>query len=393
MTYPVLTVKSGKDRALINRHPWLFSGAVKDFPKASDGEIVFVNNNQGQTLASGFYSPNSQIVCRLFEFDDFNSDYTQVEYWKNKIEKAKSVREAFIDRSVTNTYRLIHAEGDNFPGVIADVYNETVVLQILIKGTLKLLSVIQKAFNESGFQYLFLRSKNSSRNIELLDQQDGWIGSEGETNVFVEENSLKFHIEIDKGQKTGFFIDQRENRKLLREISKGKNVLNTFSYSGGFSAYALAGGASKVVSVDISKEAIRLCDENIELNFPGTKDHESYAQDCFEFLRRSEDQYDIIVLDPPAFAKNARSVPNACRGYKDLNLLAFKMIRKNGFILTFSCSQNVDPDLFQKVVFSAAADAKRNVRIVKRLGQPADHPVSIYHPEGEYLKGLLLYVD
>lgn len=407
MSYPVLQLQPKKERAVLLRHPWIFSGAVKKMPQAANGDIVEVRTAEGQTLAWGFFSPESQIVCRLFAFvEGLNGTGKWAGYelnprvqfdaafWQGKISRALALRRRLIDSATTDCYRLLHAEGDFLPGVIADVYADTVVLQILIKGTENLLPALEQALRNEGFRHIFLKGKSSTQHIEGLMQENRWLGEPRPVlPIEVKEHGIKFLVNPDKGQKTGFFIDQRENRQLLRRFSQGKRVLNTFAYTGGFSVYALAGGAAEAVSVDISKDAVALSEENVRLNFGKQAAHKAIAADCFDYLRQMDENFDIIVLDPPAFAKNARAVPNASRGYKDLNYLAFKKIKPKGLIFTFSCSQNIDKVLFQKIVFGAAADAGREVRIVQHLEQSADHPVNIYHPEGEYLKGLMLWVE
>ncbi len=387
-----LELKSGREKPVLNKHPWIFSGGVKTFPKAKNGEIVAVVDNKGTVLAHGFYSPNSQIVCRLFDFGSENQDFDTQNYWFQKFDNAFSLRSQCINFETTNCFRLIHAEGDFLPGIIVDIYHNVAVMQVLTKGTELLVDIFYNCIIKLGFEFVFIRTKISSQEIENITLPSGWYKNQTHTIVSVKEHHIKFDIDIEKGQKTGFFIDQRENRQLLKQMSNNKTVLNTFCYTGGFSAYALAGNAAQVHSVDISKDAIQLCDSLININGI-TKNHQSTVADCFEFLRTHQQMYDIVVLDPPAFAKNAKSVHNACRGYKDLNILGFKKVNPKGWMFTFSCSQNITKDLFQKVVFSAAADAGRNVRIVKFLGQPEDHPVNIFHPESEYLKGLLLYVE
>lgn len=388
-----LELKSGREKSLLNKHPWVFSGGVKTFPKAKNGEIVEVVDNKGATLGFGFYSPNSQIICRVFDFSSSPSDFQSTGYWLAKFNRALDLRKSLVIDNQTNTYRLIHAEGDFMPGIIVDVYGDVAVMQILIKGTELLEPQLSACLQTLGYKYIYRRTKTSSHELEDVEQPSAWLAEKPEGKTVSVENGNQFYIDIEKGQKTGFFIDQRDNRQLLKGLSEGKKVLNTFSYTGGFSVYALAGGASEVLSVDISKDAIKACDDIVALNFPNGQRHRSVAADCFDFLRKTDEMFDIVVLDPPAFAKNARSVPNACRGYKDLNLLGFKKVKPGGLVMTYSCSQNIDKLLFQKVVFSAAADAGRNVRIIRHLGQPADHPVNIFHPESEYLKGLLLWVE
>jgi 23S rRNA (cytosine1962-C5)-methyltransferase len=278
------------------------------------------------------------------------------------------------------------------PGVIIDVYDDTAVVQLLVKGTELISQFIFDAIREVGVKYIYLKTKQNTQRLEDVSLESGWVGETRSMPIAALEYGVKFMIDVEKGQKTGFFIDQRENRKILGKYSKGKKVLNTFSYSGGFSLYALANGSILVHSVDSSKDAIDMCDQNVAANFNNAP-HESYAQDVFDFMKENKEDYDIIILDPPAFAKNAKAVPNASRGYKNLNLIAFKTIKPGGLVFTFSCSQHIDKDLFRKIVFGAAADAGRNVRILKQLTQPEDHPINIFHPEGEYLKGLLLHVE
>jgi 23S rRNA (cytosine1962-C5)-methyltransferase len=386
-----LVLKSGRERSLLNRHPWVFSGAVKDLPQAENGEIIRVTDNHNNLLGYGFFSTNSQITCRVFEFTNapIEIDYA---FWVQKISAAYAYRKEIFDFSQTNIYRLVHAEGDFFPGVIIDVYAEVAVVQLLVKGTEHIKEAIFEGLKKVGINYIYLKTKQSTQLLEAVGSASGWVGDALPMPVRAKENGLVFLVDVEKGQKTGFFIDQRENRRLVGVHSKGKKVLNTFSYSGGFSLQALAQGATLVHSVDSSKDAIEMCNRNVEANFANAP-HESFVEDCFDYLNRTEVDYDIMVLDPPAFAKNARSVPNASRGYKNLNLAAFNKIKPGGLIYTFSCSQHIDRDLFRKIVFGAAADAKRNVRIVQQLTQPEDHPINIFHPEGEYLKGLLLHVS
>lgn len=385
-----LILKSGRERSLVNRHPWVFSGAIKTLPKAQNGEIIKVLTNHNELLGYGFFSPNSQITCRVFEFT--NEELTlDANFWKQKIHRAFALRKTILPEN-TNIYRLMHAEGDFLPGVIIDVYDDTAVVQLLIKGTELISNFLFDALHEIGLKHIYLKTKQNTQRLEEVGLESGWVGAERSMPIEGKENGVTFLVDVEKGQKTGFFIDQRENRKILGEYSKNKKVLNTFSYSGGFSLYALAGGASLVHSVDSSKDAIEMCDKNVAANYK-IETHQSYVQDVFEFMQQNKEDYDIMVLDPPAFAKNARSVPNASRGYKNLNLIAFKQIKPGGLVFTFSCSQHIDRDLFRKIVFSAAADAGRNVRIIKQLTQPEDHPINIFHPEGEYLKGLLLHVE
>lgn len=392
MNYPILQLKLKRERSILLKHPWIFSGGLERKPKAAEGEIVEVRSHHNDILGYGFYSEKSQISCRMFDWQNKPSDFESVDYWATKIKNALVLRKAILPPD-TDAYRLLHAEGDFLPGIIADVYANVVVLQILVRGIEQRKDLIIEAFRKNGFENLYLKTKSSSQNIEEISSTSGWLAGGGEGNVVSKENGLRFNVDFAEGQKTGFFIDQRDNRQLLKTLSQGKKVLNTFCYTGGFSVYALDGGATEVHSVDISAEAVRLAEENVQLNFPDAA-HKGFAIDCFDYLKdMPENDYDVIVLDPPAFAKNARAIDNASRGYKQINMRAFKKIKPGGILFTFSCSQNISKDLFQKIVFGAAADVGRNVRIIHQLHQPADHPVNIYHPEGEYLKGLVLWVE
>jgi len=381
-----LKLKKGRDKSVRNRHPWIFSGAVEKAEDARSGDITAVTTAEGERLGFGFYDPHSQIVCRIFHFGVVHDDFESDRYWRIKIENAYVLRKKLILSELTNCYRLIHAEGDGFPGLIADVYAGAAVLQCLTPGTELRKGVFAKAFKELGFENIFIKNSTGGK------AEGSWDAGRGEGLIEVRENGLRFLVDVEKGQKTGFFLDQRENRKLASEVSRGRRVLNLFSYTGGFSVAALSGGALEAVSVDVSEAALELCEKNVRLNFPEAR-HITVAEDCFQYLRNVETAYDMIVVDPPAFAKNRGAVNQAARGYKDLNMIAIKKAAPGGLIFTFSCSQHISADLFQKIVFGAAVDAGREAKILQRLQQPADHPVSIYHPEGEYLKGLLLRVE
>ncbi len=387
-----LVLKSGRDRSVANRHPWVFSGAIKTYPDAKNGDVVAVVTNNGQLLGYGFYSPKSQITCRIFHFGEAPATGFDAAFWKGKIERALKLRQQLIDPKTTSCYRLLHAEGDFLPGIIADVYGPVVVAQVLIKGTEHIYPMLEAALLAAGYKHIYLKQKENSGFLEAVQLPKGWRTEPCPMPVRVQEHGLQFDIDVETGQKTGFFIDQRENRLLTQQFSAGKKVLNAFSYTGGFSLYALAGGAREVHSVDISKDAVARANELVELNFPGAK-HTGVAADCFDYLKQTEEVYDLIVLDPPAFAKSAKAVNNAARGYKELNMVAMKKIAPGGLLFTYSCSQNITPDLFRKIVFGAAVDAGREVRILRQLSQADDHPINIYHPEGEYLKGLMLYVE
>lgn len=391
--YRQIKIKSGREKSFINRHPWIFSGALVTVPDYSNGEIVEVITSGGTIIGYGFFSPESQIVCRIFEFTSERVNCFTPGFFGEKIRKASELRDRFIDRKITSCWRLIHAEGDFFPGLIVDVYGETAVVQALVMGVELMLEDIADTLESLGFRNIFV--KNSGVNqVEGICAGDYLLRGGEAANVEVIENSLKFRIDIAGGQKTGFFLDQRDNRDLVRTLSGGRRVLNAFCYTGGFSVYALAGGALSVHSVDISAPAVTMTEENIRINFGETDRALSIKADCFEYLREIEpDYFDMIILDPPAFVKHASGIDKGARGYKDINLNAFRRIKKGSLMLTFSCSQHVSQDLFRKIVFGAAADAGRNVRVLRQLSQGADHPVSIFHPEGEYLKGLLLHVE
>lgn len=392
MNFPILKLKPKRERSIIHRHPWIFSGALDNKVKAQEGDIIEVRDSGDKILGYGFYSEKSQISCRMFEWTERN-DFETEDYWFEKIDNALKLRKVNVLNESTNSYRLIHAEGDFLPGIIIDIYNEAAVVQILVKGIENRKDLIFSALQRAGFHNIYVKAKTSSHVMEDIQSLSGWVVGKTETPVVIKENNVSFKVDFIDGQKTGFFIDQRDNRQLLKTLSKDKVVLNTFSYTGGFSVYAVAGGAKEVHSVDISADAVQGAIDNVLLNFPNAN-HEGMTKDCFEFLKDMPDNlYDIIILDPPAFAKSARAVDNATRGYKQINMRAFKKIKPGGLVFTFSCSQNISKELFQKIVFGAAADARRNVRIIHQLHQPADHPINIYHPEGEYLKGLVLWVE
>jgi 23S rRNA (cytosine1962-C5)-methyltransferase len=391
MNYTQLVLKSGRERSVNNRHPWLFSGGVKFRPKATPGSIVAVTSNNGDLLGYGHYHPESTLICRMFAFTSEPIEITEA-FWEEKLANAMAYRKQIFATTEgglehTNGFRLIHAEGDGMPGVVADIYGKAASVQLRTDGAVTLLPVIQNFLvNELGIENIYLRT----------DHKDGgkgnWVLGEGGENIFV-ENGLKFHSDIENGQKTGFFLDQRENRAMLGTFSKGLRVLNAFSYSAAFSVYALAGGAREVHSVDISGAAVALAEQNVALNFGEDERHKAIKGDCFQFLKDLEpNTYDLIVLDPPAFTKHISTVDKAARGYKEINMKALQKVAENGFIFTYSCSQHISKDLFRKIVFGAAADAGREVRMVAQMGQGKDHPVDLFHPEGEYLKGLLLQV-
>ena len=392
--YKKIYLKKGKEDSLKRFHPWVFSGAIQHQPEDVDeGEVVRVMTAGGDFIAVGHYQIGS-IAVRVLSFDDVEIDDT---FWYGKLQSAFAMRRSIgiVDNPSNNTYRLVHGEGDNIPGLIIDVYGPTAVMQAHSVG----IPLERKRIAVQLIQVMGERVKNVYYKSETtlpfkadLGQEDGFIIGGSNDNVAV-ENELKFYVDWLKGQKTGFFVDQRDNRSLLEHFSSGKRVLNMFCYTGGFSFYAMRGGATLVHSVDSSAKALELTTKNVELNFPGDKRHEAFCEDAFKYLDKAGGDYDLVILDPPAFAKHRGALHNALKGYTRLNMKAFEKIRSGGILFTFSCSQVVTKDNFRNAVFTAAALAHRNVRILHQLHQPADHPINIFHPEGEYLKGLVLYVE
>ena len=389
-----IVLKSGKDQSLKRFHPWVFSGAIKKmYGEVNEGDVVSVYSNQDEFLGLGHYQIGS-IAVRVFSFKDVELD---ADFWKNKLLKAYELRQALglSNNSQTNVYRLVHAEGDGMPGLIIDFYNGTAVMQMHSIGMYSIryeLAAYLKEIMGDALQAVYDKSAKTIPFKAEVTAVNGFILGESEAGIVSEYGNL-FKVDWEEGQKTGFFIDQRENRYLLQQYAKGRDVLNMFCYTGGFSFFAMRGGAKLVHSVDSSARAIDLTRENVELNFPDDPRHEAIAADAFEYLQDIKDKYNLIVLDPPAFAKHRDALSHALQGYKRINARAFEQIRPGGIVFTFSCSQVVSKEKFREAVFSGAAIAGRNVRILHQLTQPADHPVSIYHPEGEYLKGLVLYVE
>lgn len=392
--YKTITLKKGKDESLKRFHPWVFSGAIKHCEDGIDeGDTVRVIKENGDFIAIGHYQVGS-IAVRVLSFEEIEIDE---KFFTERLLMAFAMRKSIgvADNPANNTYRLVHGEGDNLPGLVIDCYGETAVMQAHSVGMHVCRNVIAKVLmNVMGerIKNVFYKSETTLPFKAELGQENGFIYGRSENNTAV-ENGLKFHVDWLKGQKTGFLIDQRENRSLLERYSKGKTILNMFCYTGGFSFYAMRGGARVVHSVDSSAKAIELTNANVGLNFPEDKRHVAYCEDAFKFLDKADDVYDLIILDPPAFAKHRNALHNALKGYTRLNLKAMQRIRPGGILFTFSCSQVVTKDNFRNAVFTAAALAGRKVRIFHQLHQPADHPVNIYHPEGEYLKGLVLYVE
>ena len=387
-------LKPGKEQSLKRFHPWVFSGAIgKAEGKSEEGDMVNIYSSQGEFLATGHCQVGS-IAVRILTFDEVETDYN---FWKTKIEKAWNVRTALglTENSATNVFRLVHAEGDGMPGLIVDFYNGTAVMQMHTVGIYLVRDLLTKALREvlgDKLKAVYDKSEKSLPFKAGVESVDSYLfGENNEAEVL--ENGLRFKVDWLEGQKTGFFIDQRENRQLVQHFSKNRDVLNMFCYTGGFSFYAMKGDARLVHSVDSSAKAIELTNHNVALNFPGDTRHEAITADAFEYMREIKDKYDLIILDPPAFAKHRDAVHQALQAYKRINTRAFEQIRSGGILFTFSCSQVVSKEKFREAVFSAAAISGRNVRILHQLTQPADHPVNIYHPEGEYLKGLVLYVE
>lgn len=392
--YKNLYLKKGKEESLKRFHPWIFSGAVAQIEEGvEEGEIVRVFTSQGDFIAVGMYQIGS-IAVRVLSFRDVEIDG---EFWLSRLQSAWQMRQAIglIGRENNNTFRLVHGEGDNLPGLVIDCYGDTAVMQAHSVGMHLVRHEICEALvkaSEGEIKNVYYKSETTLPFKADVEHENGFIYGSMGSDVAM-ENGLNFHIDWLKGQKTGFFVDQRENRHLLETYSKGRSVLNMFCYTGGFSVYAMRGGAKLVHSVDSSAKAIELTNRNIELNFPGDERHAAFCEDAFKFLDANDKTYDLIVLDPPAFAKHRAALRNALKGYTRLNVKAFERIKHGGILFTFSCSQVVTKDNFRNAVFTAAAISGRKVRILHQLHQPADHPINIYHPEGEYLKGLVLYVE
>lgn len=389
-----IRLKRGKEESLKRYHPWIFSGAIASMSgQPAEGEIVEVTDSEGRYLATGHYQIGS-ITVRALSFERRPIDR---DFWYSRLHEAWLMRRAIgvSGRPDNDIYRLVHGEGDRLPGLIIDVYGHTAVMQAHSVGMHLMREEIAGALREATdgeVENVYYKSETTLPYKAGLEQENGFLIGGDKGNVAT-EYGLRFHIDWLRGQKTGFFVDQRENRRLLERYAAGRKVLNMFCYTGGFSVYALRGGASAVHSVDSSAKAIDLTRANVALNFDGDNRHEAFAEDAFRFLSHADDTYDLIVLDPPAFAKHKDALRNALKGYTRLNAIAFEKIRKGGILFTFSCSQAVNKDQFRMAVFTAAAQSGRHVRILHQLHQPADHPVNIYHPEGEYLKGLVLYVE
>ncbi len=394
-SYPILRLRRGKEESLDRFHPWVFSGALTEMPGEDsgieEGDIVRIAASDGRIIGVGHFQIGS-IAVRMLDFADSIVDS---DFFASRLAQAYALRRTLgLRRPDNNAFRLVHGEGDFLPGLIVDVYGPTAVLQAHSPAR----DIIAHALVElpdAGIRNVYYKSETTLPYKAHLDPQNDYIVGGFDTDIAT-ENGLRFHVDWLRGQKTGFFVDQRDNRELLRSYSAGRRVLNMFCYTGGFSVYSLAGGAESVHSVDSSAKAVSLTDANVSLNFDAEAGarHRSYAEDAFKFLDNMEaGTYDLIVLDPPAFAKHRGAIRNALRGYQRINFRAFEKIAPGGLLFTFSCSQAISKEQFRLAVFSAAAQSGRRVRILYQLTQPADHPVNIYHPEGEYLKGLVLYVE
>lgn len=392
--YKSVFLKRGKEESLKRFHPWIFSGALEKMDEGiEEGDVVRVFASTGVFLAVGMFQIGS-IMVRVLSFRDVVIDK---QFWVSRLATALEVRKAIrlISRNDNDTFRLVHGEGDNLPGLIVDCYGSTAVMQAHNVGMHVFRHDICQALIEvmnGQIKNVYYKSDTTLPFKADIEHEDGFIYGQMDGNIAT-ENGLNFHIDWLKGQKTGFFVDQRENRHLLEKYAQGRTVLNMFCYTGGFSVYAMRGGALLVHSVDSSAKAVDLTNSNVELNFPGDDRHKAFCEDAFKYLDTEADKYDLIVLDPPAFAKHRGALHNALKGYTRLNVKGFQKIKPGGILFTFSCSQIVTKDNFRNAVFTAAAQAGRKVRILHQLHQPADHPINIYHPEGEYLKGLVLYVE
>lgn len=397
MTYPIIRLHKGKEDSILRQHPWVFSGAIASAPEGLDeGDIVEVHTSDGTPLGLGHYQIGS-IMVRIMAFAAEGVSALDEAYYAQRLQQAHALREALgLIRPDNNAYRLCHGEGDFVPGLIVDIYGTTAVVQAHSVGIHYARNVIAGILADDpryGVNAVYYKSETTLPFKAHLEARDGYLIGHADSAVAM-ENGLLFNIDWLKGQKTGFFLDQRDNRQLLQRYSHERRVLNMFCYTGGFSVYALRGGAESVVSVDSSEKAVELTRANIALNFPGAVNHEAVATDAFKYLDQMEPAaYDLIVLDPPAFAKHRKALGNALKGYTRLNAAAIQKIAPGGIIFTFSCSQAVTREQFRLAVFTAAARTGRRVRILHQLTQPADHPVNIYHPEGEYLKGLILSVE
>ena len=388
MSLPKVILKSGKEKSIQRRHPWIFSGAVYGVSREiNDGEMVDVVDSKNNHLGTGYFSDKGSIVVRILTFA--NETFSE-NFWNEKLQSAWELRLKLLNLEVTNGFRVIHGEGDGIPGLIIDYYDKNWVIQAHSTGIFLQMEQIAEAIKSNFPNYCDTIYCKSSGTLPNTGTDYFLFGNKAE--AVAKENNILFSVNWVEGQKTGFFLDQRENRKLLGEFSKGKKVLNTFCYTGGFSIYAMSAGAELVTSVDISQKAVDLAARNMELNFPNAN-HRAVADDVFNFMKENHQIYDVIVLDPPAFAKSIKSKHTATQAYKRLNIAGLKALAPNGILFTFSCSQVIDDVLFYNTVAAAAIETGRNIRVLHKLEQGPDHPTNIYHPEGHYLKGLVLFVE
>ena len=388
MNNPKVILKQGKEKSILRRHPWIFSGAIYGVSREiEDGEMVDVVDSNYKHLGTGFFSNRGSIVVRILTF---GAELFADNFWKEKLLAAWELRVTLLDLEVTNAFRVIHGEGDGIPGLIIDYYNKNWVIQAHSSGINLQMNAIAQAIKEIFFGFCDTIYCKSSGTLSQSGKDFFLFGTNEQT--IAKENNIQFYVNWVEGQKTGFFLDQRENRKLLGEFSKDKKVLNTFCYTGGFSIYAMSAGASLVTSVDISQKAVDLAVKNMQLNF-AESNHNAIASDVFDFMKEHAKQYDVMVLDPPAFAKNIKSKHTATQAYKRLNIAGIKALAPKGILFTFSCSQVIDDVLFYNTVAAAAIETGRNIRVLHKLTQGPDHPTNMYHPEGHYLKGLVLFVE
>lgn len=398
--YKTIVLKKGKEDSLARKHPWIFSGAIQRFDKdLQEGSVVRIVSAQGDFIAIGHWQIGS-IAVRVLSFEDERID---ADFYIKRIATALDVRRSIgllradeTDGHTANTtFRLVHGEGDNLPGLIIDIYGRTAVMQAHSVGMHADRMTVAEALKNvlgDGLEAVYYKSETTLPYKAELGQENGFIFGQSDNNIAI-ENGLKFHIDWLKGQKTGFFVDQRDNRMLLEQYSKGRRVLNMFCYTGGFSVYSMRGGAELVHSVDSSAKAVELVNRNMDLNFPDDTRHKAFAADAFKFLDEMAGNYNLVILDPPAFAKHRDALKQALRGYTKLNAKAMEKMPKGSILFTFSCSQAVNKEQFRTAVFAAAMQTGRSIRILHQLHQPADHPINIYHPEGEYLKGLVVYIE
>ena len=381
-SYPVLQIRRGKERSLVHRHPWVFSGAVARVERPAPDALVEVRFDDGSLVGYGHYAPDGQIRCRIFEFCETEKNI-DADYWRQKFHAALEHRRPFLVPLTGNAYRVINGEGDGFPGVVFDRYGDVGVLQMRTPGADGLAPLLTDFAQEAGIRHVLWRKEEGNL----------WLAGNKPEAPF-REHGFNYCANVETGQKTGFFLDQRNHRKLAFDLAEGRRMLNAFSFTGGFAVCAAKGGASETLSVDLSVDALQRCENHLRENGIGGPQHQTLKADVFDFLRTVKPgAFDFIVLDPPAFTKHVSTLEKAARGYKDLNMKAMQILPPGGLLMTFSCSQHVSSELFLKIVFAAAADTRRNARILYRLSHAEDHPVSIFHPEGEYLKGLVLVLD